>query len=153
LKNLLKSAALAAIVLAPVHANAVTADIPFSGSVTHTCVITVGPSGTLGVSSDFKTLSSLATGGSAGSASVVSTGNGFDVSVTAPSSFSTSPTEDTSSTAFTASYTVNNGSSQSSASDLTNGTHAIKVNMAATKSGSNIFEAGAYAATVVLRCE
>lgn len=153
MKNLLKSAALAAFVLAPVHANAVTADIPFSGSVTHTCVITVGPSGTLGVSADFKTLSSGISGGSAGAASVVSTGSGFDVSVTAPSSFTTSPTADTSSTAFAASYTVDSGSSLSASSDLTNGTHAITVDMSATKSGSDVFEAGAYAATVVLRCE
>lgn len=153
MKNLLKSAALAAIVLAPVHANAVTANIPFNGSVTHTCVITVGSSGALGVSSDFKTLSSSIGSGAAGSASVVATGNGFDISVSAPVSFDTKPGDDTSANTFAANYSVDSGSTQTSASDLTHGTHSVSVNMSAAKSGSNVFEAGAYTATVVLRCE
>lgn len=153
MKNLIKSAAIAAFVLAPVHANAVTANIPFNGSVTHTCVINVGPAGALGVSSDFKTLSSSISGGNAGAATVTSTGNGFNVSVTAPTSFGTKPAADTSSNTFAASYKVDTGSSLTAASSLSHGEHAIAVDMSATKSGSDVFEHGTYAATVVLRCE
>lgn len=153
MKNLLKSAALAAIVLAPFNAIAETGDIPFNGSVTHTCVITVGASGALGASTNFQTLSSTIGSGSAGAASVVSTGNSFDISVNAPTSFDSKPTEDTTSNTFAANYAVDSGSAQSTASDLTHGTHTVAINMSATKSGSDVFEAGAYSATVVLRCE
>lgn len=152
MKNLLKSAALAAVILAPIQANAVTADIPFNGSVTHTCVITVNSSGALGVSTNFQTLSSSIGSGTAGTATVVATGNGFDISVNAPTAFTTKPTEDTTTNTFAASYNTGSGD-QTTATDLTNGRHSVDINMSASKSGSDVFEAGAYAATVVLRCE
>lgn len=158
MKNLFKAAGVAALMLAPMQAQAVTGDVPFNGNVTHTCVINVNSSGTLGVSTDFQTLGSEEAGGSAGTATIVATGNGFDISADAPTAFSTKPAADTSSNTFEANYATNGATSigqvdGATANDLNNGTTNVIVNMSASKSGSDVFEAGAYAATVVLRCE
>ncbi len=158
MKNLVKLAGAAALVLLPVQANAVTGDVPFNGSVTHTCTITVNSSGTLGVSTDFQSLDSEEVGGAAGTATIVATGNGFDISADAPTSFDTKPVADTTSNTFAANYATTGATSIGQTSgtnvnDLNHGTTNVTVHMSADKSGADVFEAGAYSATVVLRCE
>ncbi len=56
MKKYILAAGVAAFALAPVQASAVTGNIPFNGTVTHTCVITVGPAGALAADASFQTL-------------------------------------------------------------------------------------------------
>lgn len=157
MKKSILAAGAAMLALAPINAHAVTGNVIFNGTVTHTCTITVGgTAGSLDVDSGFQTLSSSIGSGSAGTATVVATGNGFDISVDTPSL--SKPAEDTSSETLSASYSTTGASSvsgtdASAANDLNNGTTNVSVNMQAAKSGSDVFEAGAYTGTVVLRCE
>lgn len=156
MKKHILAAGVAAFAFAPVQASAVTGNIPFNGTVTHTCVITVGPAGALAADASFQTLSSSIGSGSAGSATIVATGNGFDISVDAPTL--SKPAADTTGETLASSYSTSGASSVSgtnsdAANDLNNGTTNVSINMSATKSGSDVFEAGAYTGTVVLRCE
>jgi len=163
-KNLLKIAAAAAFVAVPMQASAVTGDVPFNGTVTHTCVINVNGGGTMVADASFQTLTSTAgVGAAAGTADIVATGNGFDVSIDVPSSFSTEPTADTTAETFNGAFSTTGatsvtgsaagGANSGTGTDLNNGTTNVSVNLTATKAGTDVFEAGAYAATVVLRCE
>lgn len=157
MKKFVMAAGAATIALAPINAHAVSGNVIFNGNVTHTCTITVGgTAGSLDVDAGFQTLSSSIGSGSAGTATIVATGNGFDVSVDTPTL--SKPTEDTTSETLSASYSTTgassvSGSDASVANDLSNGTTNVSVNMQAVKSGSDVFEAGAYTGTVVLRCE
>lgn len=156
MKKFIFAAGVAAFALAPVQASAVTGNIPFNGTVTHTCTITVGPAGALAADASFQTLSSSIGSGSAGTASIVATGNGFNISVDAPTL--SKPAADTTSETLASSYSTSGATSVSGAdtdpaNNLSNGTTNVSINMSATKSGSDVFEAGAYTGTVVLRCE
>ncbi len=150
-------AAIAAASLASGSANAATGNIPFNGSVSNTCVITVGGSGTLAASTDFTILGSQQTGGAAGTASVLATGAGFSLSADAPTSFSTAPATGNTNVVFEANYSAT-GANTIAQTDgatptaLARGTNAVTINMSGTKT-SGTFEAGSYSATVVLRCE
>lgn len=157
MKKLVMAAGAAMIALAPINAHAVTGNVIFNGTVTHTCTITIGgTAGALDVDAGFQTLSSSIGAGTAGTATIVSTGNGFDVSVDTPTL--SKPAEDTTSETLSASYSTTGvtsvtGTDASAANDLNRGATMVNVNMQAVKSGSDVFEAGAYTGTVVLRCE
>lgn len=146
----------ALLAMLPAQAFAATGNVQFNGSVTHTCAITVNSAGTLGVSTDYKALGSGQAGGTAGSAMIAASGNGFKISVDAPTL--AKPAGDTSTETLSSSYTTTgatsvSGTNSSASNNLSNGTTNVSVNMSAVKSGSNVFEAGSYTGTVVLRCE
>lgn len=63
MKKISAIAAVTLIALIPVQANSATGNIPFSGSVSNSCIITVGNSGALGVSTDYSVMSSQEIGG------------------------------------------------------------------------------------------
>ena len=156
MKKFVKIAVAASFAVLPVQAFAATGNVQFNATVTHTCVITVGTAGTLTASTDFKTLGSTQAGGSAGTASIAASGNGFKISVDAPSL--SKPATDTTSETLTSAYTATgatsaSGTNASAAAALAHGSTTVAVNMTAVKSGSNVFEAGTYTGTVVLRCE
>ncbi len=151
-----KFAVAASFALVPAQAFSATGDIQFSATVTHTCTITVNSAGTLGVSTDFKTLASNQASGTAGTATISASGNGFDISVGAPSL--SKPAADNTAETLSASYSTTgatsvSGTNSSAANDLAHGTTNVSVNMSAVKSGSDVFEAGNYTGTVVLLCE
>ena len=158
MKNLIKAAGVAVLALAPMQAGAVTGNIPFNGSVTHTCVITVGPAGTITSNAGFTNLSSTNTGGASGSASVAATGNGFRISVD-QATLPTKPAADTSADTLASSYSTGGATSTSGVHTdavgnlLNHGTTSVSVDMSASKSGSDVYETGTYAGQVVLRCE
>ena len=157
MNKLVLAAGAAMLALAPINAHAVSGNVIFNGTVTHTCTITVGgTAGALDVDAGFQTLSSGIGSGSAGTAQIVATGNGFDISVDTPTL--SKPAEDTTSETLSASYSTSgvtsvSGTDSSAANDLKRGATQVSVNMQAVKSGSDVFEAGAYTGTVVLRCE
>lgn len=156
MKKYAKLAVVASIAMVPAQAFAATGNVQFNATVTHTCTITVNSAGTLGVSTNFGTLSSMQAGGAAGSATIAASGNGFDISVDAPNL--SKPAADTTSETLSASYittgaTTVSGAHTDAANDLNNGTTNVSVHMAAMKSGSDVFAAGTYTGTVVLRCE
>lgn len=145
----------AVAVLAPVQANAVTDNIPFNGSISDTCAITVNSSGTITPNATYTQLSSTNAGGAAGTATILAIGTGWDVSADAPTSFTTEPVV-TAST-FAATYgltgvTTASGVPGATTTALNNGSTNVSVDLTATHpSGS--YQSGTYAATVVLRCE
>jgi len=156
MKKLVKIAVAASFAVLPVQAFATTGNIQFNATVTHTCVITVGTAGTLTASTDFTTLGSTQPGGAAGTASIASSGNGFKISVDAPSL--SKPSTDTSAETLTSAYSATGSASRSritasAPNNPANGMTNVSINMTAVKSGSNVFEAGTYTGTVVLRCE
>lgn len=163
-RHFLKLAMATAFVAVPMQANAVTNNIPFNGTVTHTCTITLtNAGGTLAAdTANFQSLSSTNAGGQAGTADIVATGNTFQISIDAPSTFDSEPVADASAETFSASYSTSGantltgsatGGNNSGGSTLSMGTTNVSVDLAASKSGSDVFEAGSYSATVVLRCE
>ncbi len=155
MKSLLKVVA-AVAVLAPVQANAVTANIPFNGTVADTCVITVGTSGTVTPNAGYTQLSSNNAGGAAGTASVLATGGTQNVSAAAPAAWTTAPAS-AAGTTFAATYdlagaTTATGVAGATTTNLNAGTTTVAVDLTATHPSAT-FEAGTYAAVVVLTCE
>ncbi|MEM9330853.1 MAG: hypothetical protein AAGA53_05975 [Pseudomonadota bacterium] len=157
MKNLLKVAAVAAFVAVPLQAQAVTDNIPFTGTVSATCLITVTGGGTLAANAGFTSLSSVNAGGAAGTANVTSNG-AFSVSLDPVTNFdptTTAPNADLN-TLFNSSYDLAGANTTTGATGTTalanTGITNVSVDLTATKS-SGVFEAGSYDATVVLRCE
>ncbi len=145
----------AVAVLAPVQANAVTANIPFNGNIADTCAITVVSSGTITPNATYSQLSSNNPGGAAGAATIMATGTGWDVSADAPAAFSTEPVV-TAST-FAATYDLSGANTASNVpgattTALNNGLTNVSVDLTATHPTGS-YQAGTYTATVVLRCE
>ncbi len=162
MKNILKVTAAVAFVVVPMQANAITGSVPFNGTVTHTCTINVNSGGTLVADAGFQNLSSSIAGGVSGDVEVIATGNGFGLSIDVPSSFTSKPSENTTGETFSGSYLATgatsgtgsaSGGSNSGALGLSNGTTGVSVDLVASKSGSDVFEAGSYEAVVTLRCE
>ncbi len=156
MKMLAKIAVVGALAVVPAQAFAATGNVEFNGTVTHTCTITVDSNGSLAADAGFQTLSSTIGSGTNGTATIVATGNGFDISVDTPTL--SKPAADASSETLTAAYSTSgatsvSGTDSGAANDLSNGTTNVSIDMAATKSGSDVFEAGSYTGTVVLRCE
>lgn len=162
MKNILKVAAAAAFVAVPMQANAVTEGVPFEGTVTSTCIINVNNGGTLVADAGFQNLSSSLAGGIAGDADIIATGNGYNVSIDVPANFSTEPATDLTTETLSGSFSTTGASSVSGSAtggnssanqSLSNGTTDVTVNLAASKTGSDVFVAGTYEATITLRCE
>jgi len=163
MNKLAKYAAVAALASAAVVpatvAGAATANIPFGGSVANTCVINVGSSGTLAVNVNYDVLGSEEAGGAAGTADVLATGAGFNLSADAPAAFSVAPATGNDNVLFEANYSSTGANNipqtdGATATALARGMNAVNVNMSGTKTvAGETFEAGAYAAEVVLRCE
>lgn len=148
---------LAALALVPQAAFAATANVPFTGVVTATCVLTVGTPGVMSASTDFTSLSSKNAGGVAGTVAALSTGTTFKVSAIAPTSFTASPAGGADAVSFNALYTGTGATSIGSTpgattTTLNTGVTNISVDLNAVKS-SGTFNGGAYAAEVIVRCE
>ncbi len=145
-----------AVCLLPLRAGAVTGDIPFNSIVTHTCTIVVTRDGILDPRNNFTRLTSRSGPGRPGRANVTATGNGFTVSVDAPVAFDSEPAADITGETFRAWHRANGATSYGITQNpepLNRGLSRIRVHMDARKSGADVFEAGNYSATVVLRCE
>ena len=157
MKNFLKLAGAVALVTVPMQVNAATGNIPFNGNVADTCVVTVGTPGTLAANPGFTVLGSQEAGGAPGTATLLTTGSSFSLSADAPSGFSAGPGSANTNTTFAASYSASGdnvipSTPGTTATSLGSGSTNVSINMAATKT-SGTFEAGAYEATVILRCE
>ncbi|MEM8651514.1 MAG: hypothetical protein AAGF54_13355 [Pseudomonadota bacterium] len=156
MKNLIKLAGAAAVVLASSQAYAQTAsgDVIFNGSILNTCTISNINAGTLEAGTNNTVLSSRTNPANAGSATVSANSNAFDISVAAPTAFTTAPAG--AAATFTADFTATGDTTQGTATsgpiDLNTGDTTVTVNMDATSS-AGAFPTGAYSATVVLTCE
>lgn len=157
----LRNAAAGAIALSlltlPGAAVAVTANVPFAATVLATCTVTVAAPGVMTANSDFTRLDSEESGGSAGRATVVTTGATFSVSVDAPSAFITAPAGGNENVTFAANYeasgaTVASGILGTVPTLLNPGVTDVDVDLRATKS-AGVFAQGAYASEAVVRCE
>jgi hypothetical protein len=149
--------AIAALLSAEQGAIAATANVPFTGVVTATCVLTVGTPGVMSASTDFTSLSSTNAGGVAGTVSALSTGTAFKVSAIAPTSFTASPANGGNAVTFNSLYRGTGATSIGSTPGNTTttlgaGLTNLTVDLAAVKSAGT-FDAGAYAAEVIVRCE
>lgn len=156
-KILLTGLAVATLATTQQAANAATANVPFTGIVTATCVLTVGTPGLMGASTDFTSLSTRGTGGLAGSIAALSTGTNFKVSAIAPTAFTLAPAGGGDAVNFTASYsgtgsTTIGSTPGTTTTTLNTGLTNLSIDLAAVKS-SGTFNGGAYAAEVIVRCE
>ncbi|WP_246225868.1 hypothetical protein [Chelativorans xinjiangense] len=138
-------------------AGAVNGTVIFNGSVLSTCLITIGTPGTLAASADYTMLSSTEAGGSSGTATILTTGAGFEVSTSAPVTFVAAPAGGNDSVTFASSYSANGVTSLldvvgSVTSPLGLGLTNLDVDLAATKS-AGAFSAGNYTAEVTVTCE
>ncbi len=158
MRSFLKIAVAAgAVVATSGHAFAVTANVPFAGVVTATCVLTVGTPGTLAANTSFDVLSSTAAGGLPGTIAALSTGTTFKVSAIAPTAFTLAPATGGDSVNFSTQYQASGATTRGATPGTTEttlnlGLTNLTINLAATKSVGN-FAGGAYAAEVVVRCE
>jgi len=137
-------------------AMATAGNVQFVGKVSHTCSITVDQNGTLGVRSDFTRMNSRKWGGTSGHATITASASGLTASVDDPASFSIEPAADTTPEIFRARHAGSGATSYGRtrwAKSLNIGVTNVVVDLVVRKSGSDIFEAGDYQATVVLRCE
>lgn len=150
MKTLHKIAAAAVFTLAPLNAIAATGNVDFNGAVTHTCSINVTQAGSLGASTDFSNLSDSNSGGQSGAATINATGNGFDLFVDAPTNFAGPTSADTIVASISGGLSDTSGTA--AGADVPHGGANVDVHLSASKT-SGVFEAGAYSATVVLRCE
>jgi hypothetical protein len=136
-------------------ARAATGDVLFNATVDPTCTLTVNADGTMTVSTDLQSLSSHNAGGSPGSVTASTTG-GVTLSVD-PVSIVTAPAGDTTTTAWTPTYSATGaqfiGETGAPTAVTASGSLDVSVNLAGTKSGSDRFVAGNYQATVTVRCE
>lgn len=147
--------AVAAAVLVPAQAFAVTGDIPFSGTVTDTCVISGITNGTLAPNAGYTVLGSKEAGGVAGGANILVTGGSFDVSLDAVTAFGAGSPATPSSPSFATEYDlsgVTTATDATAATTLNAGATAVSVDLTATLP-SGTYSSGTYSATVVLRCE
>lgn len=156
-KSILAAATAGAVMASSGQALAVTANVPFTGIVTATCVLTVGTPGVLAANTDFTVLSSSAAGGTPGSILVLSTGSSFKVSAIAPSVFTLAPPTGSDSVTFASRYqttgaTATGPTPGATETTIAPGTTNMVVNLDATKTSGN-FNGGAYAAEVIVRCE
>ncbi len=140
----------------PSPALAATGAVTFNGTVTSSCAITVtNGSGTMTPDPTLKTLSSHNTGGSAGALTLTTTGN-VTVSLDPVSAVSV-PAADSTATTWVPSYSMTGAQTVPDTSVATaiagSGTNTLAVHLTGTKTGTNTFKNGAYAATVTVRCE
>lgn len=151
----LSTVLLSAIFIAP--AAAVTDTVIFNGNVISTCLITVGTPGILSTNGAMNVLSSSEAGGVSGTATVVTTGAGFNLSTSAPSTFFLAPAGGDDDVSFATHYSASGVTSLldvvgSVTSPLGLGLTNVDVDLSATKS-AGVFPAGNYTAEVTLTCE
>lgn len=139
----------------PLPTLAATGNVLFNGTIAATCTLTVTANGTMTVSTDLQSLSSQNAGGAPGTVTLDTTG-GVTLSVD-PVTSTTVPVSDITATTWTPSYAssgAHNIPQTGTSSNLTEpGSSTVTVNLAGTKGGSDRFSAGAYQATVTVRCE
>lgn len=158
MRNFLSAfAAFGAIAVSASAALAATGNVPFTGVVTSTCVLTVGAPGVLVPSTDFTHLHSQAAGGSAGTIAVLSTGTVFKVSAVAPTAFTSAPANGGTNVSFSATYAGSGATTigttpGATLTSVNPGTTNLSINLDAAKSAGT-FDAGAYVTEVVVRCE
>ncbi|TRC81994.1 hypothetical protein FJV83_20405 [Mesorhizobium sp. WSM4307] len=137
---------------------------PAPAAIIGTCTIMVGASGTMTANPAISILGSKQAGGSSASATVVASSllctllnllDCYSVSAPAPAAFSSAPTGGGTNVTFASVFRLDgtgvdiNGSVPQR---VTNGTHALQVDLTATKS-SGVFPAGTYQGIVTVRCE
>ncbi len=149
--------AMSALALSSQAALSATANVPFTSVVTATCVLTVGTPGVMAANTDFTSLSSTSAGGVSGTVSALSTGTTFKVSAIAPTTFQTAPAGGGTSVDFSSVYRATGATTigttpGATMTTLNSGSTNIVVDLAAVKS-SGTFDAGAYSAEVIVRCE
>lgn len=145
------------IALLPSAAGAVEGNVIFNGSVLSTCIITIGTPGTIAANGDFTELSSKETGGLPGTATILTTGSGFNVSTAAPAAFTSAPSGGNSSVTFASTYSASGVTTLldvvgTVTSPLGVGLTNLDVDLSATKSIGH-FPAGNYTAEVTVTCE
>jgi hypothetical protein len=131
--------------------------LPFSGTVSSTCVLTVGTPGVIFPNAAYDQLSSQNAGGTSGVVTALATDSSYEISADAPVSFTAAPAGGDSGVTFEVTYqgtgatnigaTVGNTPTQ-----LNAGTTTLEVDLSASKS-SGTFPAGNYATEVTVRCE
>lgn len=128
-----------------------------------TCTILVGAQGTMTANAAINVLGSRQAGGSPATTSVQASSllcslfnliDCYSVSAPAPSAFLSAPPGGGTNVGFGTVFRLNGGSDLSGNTPVrvTNGTHALAVDLTATKS-TGVFSAGAYRAEVIVRCE
>lgn len=154
--KLLSKVLIAVAAMAPASAFAATGNIPFNGTVTNTCLITVGSSGTIMPNAGFTVLGSKESGGAQGTATILTTGNAYGVTVDTVSAWTSAPAS-AAGTTFATEYDLSGANTATNvaggtATTLAHGTTNVGVDLTATHPTGS-FEAGTYTATAVLRCE
>ncbi|WP_028034835.1 hypothetical protein [Chelativorans sp. J32] len=155
MKKALLAAALLVTAAAP--AAAVTETMTFSGTVNPVCTITIDSPGVLVPDATLVQLSTRQVGGTAGMATIQTTGSSFNVSTTAPSAFTSAPAGADANVTFAALYSATGATTLSDVpgatpSPLGQGTTTLNVNLTAMKS-SGTFPDGEYSADLVVTCE
>jgi len=155
MKKALLAATLLAAAAAP--AGAVTETMTFSGTIAPVCTITVDSPGVMAPDSALAELSTTQAGGSAGVATIQTSGTSFNVSTTAPSTFSTAPAGADANVTFASLYSATGATTLTDVagatpSPLGQGTTTLNVDLTATKS-SGTFPDGSYSADLVVTCE
>lgn len=151
-------AAMAVLTFAvPAPVAAFDSQVPFTGTVLSTCLLTVGTPGVLTTNADYTSFSSANAGGISGIVTAVTTGIGYEVSTIAPTGFTLKPTGGDDNVTFSTTYTANGATNVgetagTTATTLGLGATILTVNLGAVKSVGT-FTAGAYATTVTVRCE
>ncbi|UCI22967.1 hypothetical protein FJ970_31880 (plasmid) [Mesorhizobium sp. B2-1-8] len=138
--------------------------LPAQGAIIGTCTVMVGASGTMTANPAIGILSSKQAGGSSASATVVASStlcslfnllDCYSVSAPAPLAFSSAPSGGGTNVTFVSVFRLdgsgvdNNGGVPQR---VVNGTHAMQVDLTATKL-SGIFPAGNYQGIVTVLCE
>ena len=149
--------ALSALGMCAPAALAVDGPALFGGSITDTCILTAGLTGSITANSNNTELNSKNALGRASRVVAVATGAGFKVTTIAPSAFVTAPAGGNTGNSFSSTYSL---SGVTTASDVagatpttlnTGGTN-VDVDLDVDKT-SGFFTAGAYVAQVTVRCE
>lgn len=149
--------AAALFVAASSPAQAVTGNVTFNGSVLGVCLLTISLPGTMTADATYTTLSSKNAGGSAGTALIVTTGSGFGITTSTPTSFNTAPSTGNDNVIFLSEYSLSGATIVSNvlgatATLLGLGTTSVDVDLTATKT-LNAFETGNYSAAVTVTCD
>ncbi|RUV20677.1 hypothetical protein EOB77_13090 [Mesorhizobium sp. M7A.F.Ca.MR.228.00.0.0] len=138
--------------------------LPVQAAIIGTCTIMVGASGTMKANPAISILGSKQAGGSSASATVVASSllcsilnllDCYSVSAPAPAAFSSAPSGGGTNVTFASVFRLDGSGIDVNGSvpqRVANGTHAMQIDLTATKS-SGIFPAGNYQGTVTVRCE
>ncbi|WP_214476215.1 hypothetical protein [Mesorhizobium sp. dw_380] len=138
--------------------------LPAQAAIISTCTIMVGASGTMTANPSIGVLSSRQAGGSSASVTVVASSllcsvlnllDCYSVSAPAPAAFSSAPSGGGTNVTFASVFRLDGSGADNNGSvpqRVGNGTHAIQVDLTATKS-AGIFPTGSYQGTVTIRCE